>query len=169
MDQKEQDVQKILETINSELEAKGISLSYQYNENAECMKNMLLKKLKFNPDYLNKLINICVSRGYIKKQKLFNDIIQIRLTEKGQQQVLNKNPVGSNNINIEQVNVYGNSQIGNNNNQNISGNHSLDINKNNNSGWLSTLLGTLLCGGISGGAGAIVAKILDMIFQGTTN
>lgn len=168
MDQKEQDVQKVLETINSELEANGISLSYQYNENSARMYDILLKKLKINPERLNKLLKICASRGYIKKQKLFNDVIQIRLTEKGQQQVLNKNDV-SKNLNIGQLNVYGTAQIGNNNTQNISENHSLDIKINNKSGWLSTLLGTLLGGGISGGAGVIVAKILDMIFQGTTN
>lgn len=116
MEQKERDIQALIECINNELETNLIHSYFVYfNPN----RNTFLYELGFDKEYLVKLLNICDKRGLLDVQYNYcNDCFRINITPTGKDKAL----AGDNKEKISHINLTfnGPTQIGNGNVQNFS-------------------------------------------------
>ena len=132
MSQIEQDIQKLLESMNEALEREGCSIDFpmfDFNDR----KNEIIQELGFKYEYFCSLLDRCKTRKLIEKKTLGLDYSDIALTQKGQEEVLSarKKPIEFP-MNIGKMIFNGPAQIGNGNIQNISNYFSIienEINK----------------------------------------
>lgn len=123
MDTLEQDVQKFMEVVNEEFEINGYRPGDPvFNfEKYDC-SNIFIQKLGFSIEYLHKLIKICEGEGYIESTEIGDGYSGVTITPLGKQHAsFSNNQRRNDSINIKQITIYGQTQIGNDNTQNFYG------------------------------------------------
>lgn len=122
-------IDKFLSFLNDSIEEKGSTVNlvhFNLTPNSDDSKEFLLSinnSISYN-EFL-KIVNICLSRSYIKRNVLGRELLHLTLTSTGQGRALSvkstkpKNDSAAGNIHINVMNNHGTAQIGNNNTQNI--------------------------------------------------
>lgn len=125
-DKIQNDIDALLVFTNDEMESNGGTIKDTYFEFDQGLSDRVKidAQLGWAEDYLFKIINICHSRGLMRKG--YDEYSDIKLTEEGQSRALSvkhgKNrsyELSGGSYTIGAINIAGSAQVGNHNTQNI--------------------------------------------------